>query len=61
MLIGGHLRVRPVGVRRRGVSLAAAISSGATALVSADAGFADVPGLPYVAPDPDGMAALLNG
>jgi len=43
------------------VLAAAAISSGATALVSADAGFANVPSLPYVAPDADGVAALLNG
>jgi uncharacterized protein len=43
------------------VLAAAAISSGATALVSADTGFADIPGLPYVAPGSEGMAALLNG
>jgi len=42
------------------VLAAAAISSGATALVSADTGFADVPSLPYVPPDADGVAELLN-
>ncbi len=41
------------------VLAAAAISSGAEALVSADRGFADVPSLPYVSPDLAGVATLL--
>jgi predicted nucleic acid-binding protein len=43
------------------VLAAAAIAGGATALVSADNGFDDVPGLTRVAPDADGVAALLHG
>lgn len=41
------------------VLAAAAISVGADALVSADSGFADVPGLPHVSPDVAGIATLL--
>jgi predicted nucleic acid-binding protein len=41
------------------VLAATAISVGADALVSADSGFADVPGLPHVSPDAVGIAALL--
>lgn len=42
------------------VLAAAAISAGATALVSADAGFADVPSLEHVIPDATGIAGLLE-
>ncbi len=41
------------------VLAAATIASGAEALVSADSGFADVPGLPHVSPDVAGVATLL--
>lgn len=41
------------------VLAAAVITSGAEALVSADSGFADVPGLPHVTPDEAGIATLL--
>lgn len=41
------------------VLAAAAISSGAEALVSADNGFANVPNLSYVSPDVTGVATLL--
>lgn len=41
------------------VLAATAIDIGATALVSADAGFADVPGLPHTLPDAAGVATLL--
>lgn len=41
------------------VLAAAAISVGADALVSADGGFADVPGLSHVSPDAAGIATLL--
>ena len=43
------------------VLAAAAIDVGATALVSADGGFADVPGLPHALPDAAGVATLLPG
>jgi predicted nucleic acid-binding protein len=42
------------------VLAAAAIGAGATALASADRGFADVPGLTHVMPDAAGVAALLG-
>lgn len=42
------------------VLAAAALDTGATALISADSGFAEVPGLPHVAPDTAGIAALLG-
>ena len=42
------------------VLAAASIAAGATALVSADSGFADVPGLLHVVPDAAGVAALLS-
>jgi predicted nucleic acid-binding protein len=41
------------------VLAAAAISAGADALVSADGGFAEVPGLTHVSPDAAGIATLL--
>lgn len=41
------------------VLAAAAIGAGATSLVSADSGFADVPGLSHTPPDAAGVAALL--
>lgn len=41
------------------VLAAAAISAAADALVSADGGFAEVPGLPHVSPDAAGIATLL--
>ncbi len=41
------------------VLAATAISVGADALVSADSGFSDVPGLPHVSPDAAGIATLL--
>jgi hypothetical protein len=42
------------------VLAAAAHASGADALVSADRGFAAVPGIRHVLPDQDGIAALLS-
>jgi predicted nucleic acid-binding protein len=42
------------------VLAAAAIGAGATALVSADRGFAEVPSLPHVAPDAAGVSGLLG-
>lgn len=42
------------------VLAAAAVSAGATAVVSADAGFGDVPGLPHVSPDAAGVATLIG-
>jgi hypothetical protein len=39
---------------------AAALETGATALVSADGGFGEVAGLPHLAPDARGIAALLE-
>jgi uncharacterized protein len=42
------------------VLAATAISTGATALVSADSGFGDVPTLPHVPPDAAGVASLLR-
>lgn len=41
------------------VLAAAAISTGAAALVSADSGFANVPNLSFVSPDVAGVATLL--
>jgi uncharacterized protein len=41
------------------VLTAAATAAGATALVSADKGFAEVPALPHTFPDAAGIAALL--
>lgn len=41
------------------VLAAAALDVGATALVSADGGFAEVADLPYVTPDAAGVASLL--
>jgi predicted nucleic acid-binding protein len=43
------------------VLAATAIDNDAGALVSADAAFADVPGLSHVAPDDDGVERLING
>jgi uncharacterized protein len=43
------------------VLAAAAIDSGASALVSADAAFATVPSLTHVTPDAAGVASLLAG
>jgi uncharacterized protein len=43
------------------VLAATAAGAGASALVSADAGFADMPALPHVVPDSGGVAALLGG
>ena len=43
------------------VLAAAALASGARALVSADRAFGAVPGLLHVAPTDDGVAALLSG
>jgi predicted nucleic acid-binding protein len=43
------------------VLAAAAIGAGASALVSADRAFAEVPGLTQVFPDKEGIAALLRG
>jgi predicted nucleic acid-binding protein len=42
------------------VLAAAALETGATALVSADGGFGEVAGLPHLAPDARGIAALLE-
>lgn len=42
------------------VLAASATAANATALVSADAAFADVPGLPYVVPDAAGVAGLID-
>lgn len=42
------------------VLAAAAIHSGAEALVSADVAFAELPGIAYVAPDPAGISGLLR-
>ena len=42
------------------VLAAATMASGADALVSADRGFDAVPGLPYVFPDAESVAALLR-
>ncbi len=41
------------------VLAAAAIAAGATALVSADSGFADIPTLPHTLPDVAGVATFL--
>ncbi len=43
------------------VLAAAVIAEGATALVSADSGFADVPSLSHILPDAAGVAGLLDG
>lgn len=43
------------------VLVAAATAAGATAVVSADTGFGDIPGLPHVVPDTQGVATLLRG
>lgn len=43
------------------VLAAAVIAEGATALVSADSGFADVPSLAHILPDAAGVAGLLDG
>jgi len=43
------------------VLVAAATAAGATAVVSADTGFGDIPGLPHVVPDARGVATLLSG
>jgi predicted nucleic acid-binding protein len=40
---------------------AAAHATGATALVSADAGFSSIPGIRHVVPDGDGLRQLLGG
>ncbi len=42
------------------VLAAAALDAGATALVSADGGFAELAGLSHVAPDAPGVASLLG-
>ncbi|MGE5283314.1 MAG: type II toxin-antitoxin system VapC family toxin [Chloroflexota bacterium] len=42
------------------VLAAAAISANATALVSADGGFGEIPGLTHVVPDAAGVAGLLE-
>lgn len=42
------------------VLAAAAAAAGATALVSADTAFADVPGVTHIFPDRDGVATLLG-
>jgi uncharacterized protein len=42
------------------VLAAATLEAGATALVSADGGFAEVAGLPHLVPDAPGIAALLK-
>jgi uncharacterized protein len=42
------------------VLAAAATAAGATAVVSADTGFGDVPALPHVVPDTQGVATLLR-
>jgi|ERR1700722_2796697 predicted nucleic acid-binding protein len=42
------------------VLAAAALSAGAQALVSADAGFAAVPNLPHVVPDEHGVSSILQ-
>lgn len=42
------------------VLAAAALETGATALVSADGDFAEVAGLPHLVPDAPGIAALLE-
>lgn len=42
------------------VLAATAASAGATALVSADTAFADIPDLPHVVPDAAGVAILLS-
>jgi uncharacterized protein len=41
------------------VLAAAAIAAGASAIVSADSAFADVPGLVHIVPDPAGVERLL--
>ncbi|MBA3421569.1 MAG: type II toxin-antitoxin system VapC family toxin [Thermoleophilaceae bacterium] len=43
------------------VLAASAATADTTALVSADAAFADVPDLPYVVPDATGVAGLIKG
>lgn len=43
------------------VLAATALGRGASALVSADAAFASIPGLPHVVPDQAGVAQLLVG
>jgi predicted nucleic acid-binding protein len=43
------------------VLAAAAILAGASAMVSADTGFGEIPGLPHVAPNAEGVATLLRG
>jgi len=43
------------------VLAAASAAAGATALVSADSAFADLPGIPHVVPDAAGVTSLLNG
>lgn len=42
------------------VLAAAATAAGATAMVSADTGFGDIPGLPHVVPNTQGVATLLK-
>lgn len=39
---------------------ASAARAGLTALVSADSGFADIPEIPHVVPDPAGLSTLLR-
>jgi predicted nucleic acid-binding protein len=43
------------------VLAAAATFAGASAMVSADTGFGEIPGLPHVVPDTKGVATLLEG
>lgn len=43
------------------VLAAASTAAGAKAVVSADTGFGDIPGLPHVVPDEKGVATLLSG
>ena len=43
------------------VLAAAAILAGAGAMVSADTGFGEIPGLPHVLPNAKGVATLLRG
>jgi hypothetical protein len=68
LVIGGEGLREGLGLFERTPSLgafdavlaAAATSAGATAMVSADSGFGDVPGLPHVIPDVRGVATLLG-
>lgn len=52
-------RVKSLGAFDAVLAVAAA-ASGATAVVSADGGFGDVPGLRHVSPDAAGVAALFE-